>query len=689
MDRTYGFAALYSTDEDLPGEVEYRGQRFQAVLDALTYTLHTLPIATVISTYVGGTESIPYVVHGANLWFVNGRPNLDSAYPDPATDGPTLVIADVLHDFFRTGVVQDQRCVIRLEDVSVHIDPASVTGATDILRERDFPFVAGVIPNQRFEDGSIVSLAARPRFVDALRYAARNGATIALHGYHHTFGSGEDFEFWDPVRDEPISGETWDLYALKVEHGIQILRDQGLEPRLWETPHYAASPLAYQVFAHYFSHSIENREPASWLPYPASQDEYGQVLIPENIGYINPDEGWTVDAQLDRARLLQIVRDCWAVGFYHPASIPLSELESLATGLTELGFRPVDVGSLPLQVRFEYNPPEQSRFSRMYHDFQEELPWLVRAPRFSVSVLMIAAFIGLFLIRLRRQWQPASDYALSGVERSGHNNQVLSNRARKYLPLAIVVVITLVAGLMVYLPWGDDKSAPRVPGNDSSSIAVSSAGAGNNASGPMPSPYASEAEATPVWMTSDDWEISVYYTAVESYHGGPREEVRGCPDIECSNSDVVLGTYPSEFVKAVKDEGTGRITSGARAGMYLNWSIDVGYWLDSQPRDARGLVLIPYVSAAADEDVPYVTRIKIESCGVDVINKAPIDADICGQITLASWVVRDRFTVKNVGKHIDLYIGEEDREDFVQSSKRSIHVINATVALDRISIEEK
>src|SRR5262249_60210102 len=124
--------------------------------------------------------------------------------------------------------------------------------------DRGIPFVMAVIPAQRFADGSIVSLRSRPSFVAALRRATRKGATIALHGYHHTFGSGEDFEFWDEERNAPLAGETWQMDAAKIEDGIRILRNQRLEPRLWETPHYAASPLAYRVFARYFPHAIQH-----------------------------------------------------------------------------------------------------------------------------------------------------------------------------------------------------------------------------------------------------------------------------------------------------------------------------------------------------------------------------------------------------------------------------------------------
>jgi len=139
----------------------------------------------------------------------------------------------------------------------------------------------------------------------------------------------------------------------------------------------------------------------------------------------------------------------------------------------------------------------------------------------------------------------------------------------------------------------------------------------------------------------------------------------------------------SDFAEAVKDEGTGRITSGPHAGKYLNWSINTGYWIDAAPRDAHGRPLEPYVSAAADPSIPYDVPIKVLDCGVDKLGGSAIDPAICVQLRSAHWVVRDRFTVGSVGKHIDVYVGEEDQEDFLEKSPKVIHASDATMAVRR------
>lgn len=162
----------------------------------------------------------------------------------------------------------------------------------------------------------------------------------------------------------------------------------------------------------------------------------------------------------------------------------------------------------------------------------------------------------------------------------------------------------------------------------------------------------------------EEWMVTVYYTAVEDYYGGASVDVVGCPDLDCAHGDADLGTHPKDFVTAVRDEGTGRLTGGR----YLNWSHDVGYWLDDAPRDAAGRPLRPYVSAAADPEVLAAgTEFTLEDCGAEP-DGATIDAGVCARLRAPRWQIVDEFTPGLGGeRHVDLYIGEQDRSDFTAS----------------------
>jgi hypothetical protein len=229
----------------------------------------------------------------------------------------------------------------------------------------------------------------------------------------------------------------------------------------------------------------------------------------------------------------------------------------------------------------------------------------------------------------------------------------------------------VAACLVVPLAAGCDAGAPPspVPASPPEPTADRSLG-----SGPQPGSAAATPTVTtaprpptpkPVTSTSTGWTVTVYYTAVERFHDGRATQVTGCPRLECTRGDTNLGTYPADFVQAVRAEGTGRTA----AGRYLNWSHDTGFWLDEAPRDAAGRPLRPWQSAAADPGVLRAgTRFAIVDCGRDD-DGGPIDATVCARLRSAQWLITDEFTPGLGGeRHIDVYIGEETQRDFKRTA---------------------
>jgi hypothetical protein len=171
------------------------------------------------------------------------------------------------------------------------------------------------------------------------------------------------------------------------------------------------------------------------------------------------------------------------------------------------------------------------------------------------------------------------------------------------------------------------------------------------------------------------WTVTVYYTAVETYYDGAPVAVTGCPELDCAHGHADLGAHPKDFVTAVRDEGTGRLTGGG----YLNWSHDVGYWLDAAPRDAAGHPLRPYSSAAADPDVlARGTAFTITDCGTE---PEDVDDAVCARLRAANWRIVDEFTPGLGGeRHVDVYLGEQDRADFTESPAY-VTLTSATLAV--------
>lgn len=185
---------------------------------------------------------------------------------------------------------------------------------------------------------------------------------------------------------------------------------------------------------------------------------------------------------------------------------------------------------------------------------------------------------------------------------------------------------------------------------------------------PETAAYPGESSAPPIPAVTGraveltGWEVTVYYTAVEALHTDKGTEVTGCPTIDCGRgrNQQRLGTFPASFVKAVKDEGTGK----TRDGRYLNWSYDTGYWMDTAPRDTAGRPLRPWMSAAADADALGAgSRFTVLRCGT-----AEVTAQVCAELKAPTWTIVDEFTPGLGGRrHVDVYIGEETGPDFTDS----------------------
>lgn len=171
--------------------------------------------------------------------------------------------------------------------------------------------------------------------------------------------------------------------------------------------------------------------------------------------------------------------------------------------------------------------------------------------------------------------------------------------------------------------------------------------------------------------TRTGFRLTTYYTAVERFHHGRSVPVTGCLRPSCPDDSSALGSYPADFLSLVRLEGAGRVTSGPHAGRFLNWSYAVGYWIDTVPRDEHGHELQSFTTAAADAGaLPRGTRFHVADCGHDRSSGDPIVAATCRRLQSAAWTVTDTFTPGYGGpRHVDLYVGEEDRPHFASTAQ--------------------
>ncbi len=300
------------------------------------------------------SEEFPYALRsGRRFWLFADLP---SSYA--VEGGRFLVFADLLHDILEEDHVSQTLAMVRIEDVHPLSDPQNLKKIANFLYRRKVPFQVAFTPFYvNPEENLHTSLSEQPALVSALRHMVRKGGVLVLHGVTHQRYSETttDYEFWDPVNDAPVQGQTPTTMQQRVEWGLRECWLNGLYPLLWETPHYAASQDFYSVISQIFSTAMERRQAIDrigtdqYLPYTLSSDRYNQTMVPENLGYVplnNPDP----QVILKPAAHMKVVRDGVASFFFHPF-VDVEVLKTLVRRLQKEGFVFTNPASLPLKVK--------------------------------------------------------------------------------------------------------------------------------------------------------------------------------------------------------------------------------------------------------------------------------------------------------------------------------------------------
>jgi hypothetical protein len=327
-------------------EIVFEGQHF--AVPARIYTRFEAQPGTRTMGTIQGETSSPFAAIDGNAAFVAAPLSFGSVFIDPYRQGYLLASCEALRVALGAPAVP-RVALVRFEDVSVEVPTERMHAIVEYMAQRGIPDGIAVIPSQWVKGQQLRELSSDTDLVDTLRFAQAHGARILLHGFHHSYNSPEDFEFWDAAHGRPLPEDSVAWMSGKIEAGLAIERGLGLEPVMWESPHYAASPLDYGVVAKYFAVSWERRRPVAFLPWPLQQDEYGSALLPENLGYIAlPGEdspvaqAMTLSMQLARARAFTVCADCVPAGFLHPSTVTLADVVDYVNGIQALGYRFVD-----------------------------------------------------------------------------------------------------------------------------------------------------------------------------------------------------------------------------------------------------------------------------------------------------------------------------------------------------------
>ncbi|MFF3562997.1 DUF2334 domain-containing protein [Streptomyces sp. NPDC002574] len=333
------------------------------------------PLAQAVDTGTGA--SFPWAVRSGNLTYVGEIP-----FAYVSESDRVIAFEDLLFDALAPSTPERHRALLRLEDISPDSDPAELRATADYLWSQKIPYGINVIPVYTDPHGTYnngraetVTLLQRPQVVSALKYMLARGAVLMNHGYTHQYGtvanpydgvSGDDFEFYrahvdtadNVVYDGPVAEDSAMWAQTRVTLSLAQFALAGLPtPKLWTTPHYAASATDYKVFARnytarlerslYFSGTLSgtagdpSRFIGQFFPYVV-KDVYGTTVLPENIGNYEPEAYNNHPARLPAdliasAKANLAVRDGFASFFYHPYN-PVQPLQETVDGIRALGY---------------------------------------------------------------------------------------------------------------------------------------------------------------------------------------------------------------------------------------------------------------------------------------------------------------------------------------------------------------
>jgi uncharacterized protein YdaL len=332
----------------------------------------------------------PYVIKNRRRWYVADLP-----FSYVTEDDRYLIVSDVLFDILgETPRRTKPIAFFRLEDVHAVVPQWELDAMTSAFTKAGVPFALSVIPQfedpflilSQDPGKKAVALDAAPDFVKFLKSIRAKKGTLLMHGYTHQYGttknpfngaSGSDYEFWDAVNNKPMADDAPPWVMNRLETGFAMMEKAGVAPTAWLTPHYGASALDNVIFGEVFDWTVGRnnytRAVASqassvpdtqtfegagsagraqrlahladlslaypegdsldgqFFPYEIYGDLYGQRVIPEDIGYLQPavSQGSVqvtlVDDFLKRLKRNRVLRDVWGSFFVHPYLVNTAE----------------------------------------------------------------------------------------------------------------------------------------------------------------------------------------------------------------------------------------------------------------------------------------------------------------------------------------------------------------------------
>ncbi|HDN2477845.1 TPA: polysaccharide deacetylase family protein, partial [Clostridioides difficile] len=261
----------------------------------------------------------PYIINDKNLFYVS-KLDLDGVL--------FYIFCDSLNDIFNIKTFDKGRIFVRIEDVHAFREPKNLVEIADYLSSKNIPFTIALIPAYvNPKNHKVITLSESPEIVKAIKYMQDKGGTVILHGYTHQYKkeevSGEGYEFWNGKKDEPLKENMKIFVKDRVLNGLRVCIENGIYPLAFEAPHYAMESEGYKELKKYFStymgqhQNNDKKFSTNTYPYIIRDTEEFNIFIPENLGYIDPEDKFTFQNIKENLDKLSIVRGFSGGFFFH------------------------------------------------------------------------------------------------------------------------------------------------------------------------------------------------------------------------------------------------------------------------------------------------------------------------------------------------------------------------------------
>ncbi|MDB3083690.1 cell wall anchor protein [Clostridioides difficile] len=300
--------------------VNYKGKSYN--LDE-HYLFNLVKSKDVSNKVIGSIDDTlnkyPYIINDKNLFYVS-KLDLDGVL--------FYIFCDSLNDIFNIKKFDKGSIFVRIEDVHAFRDPKNLVDIADYLSSKDIPFAIALIPAYvNPKNHKIITLSESPEVVKAVKYMQDKGGTVILHGYTHQYKkeevTGEGYEFWDGEKDAPLNEDMEVFVKNRVLSGLRICIENGIYPLAFEAPHYAIESEGYKELKKYCSTYVgqhqnnDKKFSTNTYPYVIRDTEEFNIFIPENLGYIDPEDNFTFQDIKEKLDKVSIVRGFSGGFFFH------------------------------------------------------------------------------------------------------------------------------------------------------------------------------------------------------------------------------------------------------------------------------------------------------------------------------------------------------------------------------------